>query len=226
MKAFLWLVITVVLISLAGGNASAQQLDDVVYLKNGGIVRGTIIEQVPGISIKLQTKDGNVFVYQMDEIEKIAKESKMGSASESGPKKNPALAFVLSWILPGVGQFYNGEVGKGVIQLVGAAAGYTAFFVAYPSEEYYSYYNSYTQWWDYGYEETGNGTIAWIGFGVGIGCQLWSMIDAPISAGSINARRGYAYNEIKIKENLALSFLSTEQKKKDTISLVNLKFNF
>jgi hypothetical protein len=47
---------------------------DVVYLKNGGLVRGMIIEQMPNVQLKIQTRDGNVFVYKMDEIEKIAKE--------------------------------------------------------------------------------------------------------------------------------------------------------
>ena len=44
---------------------------DVVYLKNGSIIRGVIIEQVPNKSIKIETADRNVFVYLMDEIEKI-----------------------------------------------------------------------------------------------------------------------------------------------------------
>ncbi|MFJ1352026.1 hypothetical protein [Capnocytophaga canimorsus] len=47
---------------------------DVVYLKNGGVTKGEIIEQVPNINIKIQTKDGNVFVYKMEEISKISKE--------------------------------------------------------------------------------------------------------------------------------------------------------
>jgi hypothetical protein len=47
---------------------------DVVYLKNGGITRGTILEFFPEKHIKIQTVDGNVFVYQMSEIEKYAKE--------------------------------------------------------------------------------------------------------------------------------------------------------
>lgn len=52
----------------------AQRMVETVYLKNGSIIRGTIIEQVPGQSLKIQTKDGNVFVYQMSEVERIAKE--------------------------------------------------------------------------------------------------------------------------------------------------------
>ena len=51
-----------------------RDYQDVVYLKNGSIIRGVIIEQVPNKSIKIETRDRNVFVFQMDEIEKITKE--------------------------------------------------------------------------------------------------------------------------------------------------------
>jgi hypothetical protein len=47
---------------------------EVVYLKNGGIIRGVIIEQIPNVQLKIQTMDQSVFVFKMDEIEKITKE--------------------------------------------------------------------------------------------------------------------------------------------------------
>ena len=50
----------------------AQQLVEVVYLKNGSIIRGTIVEQTIGESIKIQTADGSLFVYPVDEVIKIA----------------------------------------------------------------------------------------------------------------------------------------------------------
>jgi hypothetical protein len=53
----------------------AQNFEDVVYLKNGSIIRGTIIEQILNTSIKIQTKDRNVFVFKYDEIEKLTKEN-------------------------------------------------------------------------------------------------------------------------------------------------------
>ncbi len=56
-------------------NAQANY-EDVVYLKNGSIIHGTIIEQVPNESIKIKTADGNIFVYKMDEISKLTKEEK------------------------------------------------------------------------------------------------------------------------------------------------------
>ena len=50
-------------------------MEDVVYLKNGSIIRGVIIEQVPNESIKIQTNDRNIFVFKMEEIDRIKKET-------------------------------------------------------------------------------------------------------------------------------------------------------
>ena len=52
----------------------AQQYEDVVYLKNGSIIHGVILELVPEESIKIQTKDGNTFFFKMNEVKKITKE--------------------------------------------------------------------------------------------------------------------------------------------------------
>ena len=70
-KLFSFLVLCLV-VSITETNA--QMLQEVVYLKNGSIIRGTIIEQIPGVSLKIKTGDGNVFVYQISEVEKISKE--------------------------------------------------------------------------------------------------------------------------------------------------------
>lgn len=65
------------------GSAFAQNLEEVVYLKNGSVIRGTIVEQVPNESVKIQTRDGNLFVYRMDEIQKISKEQAGNSYSRN-----------------------------------------------------------------------------------------------------------------------------------------------
>lgn len=49
-------------------------LIDIVYLKNGSIIRGIIIEQIPNVSIKLKNKDGSIFVFKTDEILKLTRE--------------------------------------------------------------------------------------------------------------------------------------------------------
>jgi len=54
----------------------AQEWQDVVYLKNGSVIRGMVIEQVPNVSLKIRTADGSVFVYAMDQVEKITKEQR------------------------------------------------------------------------------------------------------------------------------------------------------
>ncbi|MBP7388906.1 MAG: hypothetical protein KA841_00800, partial [Chitinophagales bacterium] len=51
-----------------------SNFEDVVYLKNGSIIHGMIIEQVTNVSIKIRTGDRNIFVFKIDEIEKITKE--------------------------------------------------------------------------------------------------------------------------------------------------------
>lgn len=52
----------------------AQNYVEVVYLKNGSIIKGIIIEQVPNVSLKIKTADGSLFVYSLSEVEKITKE--------------------------------------------------------------------------------------------------------------------------------------------------------
>jgi len=55
------------------GYCFTQIYEDVVILKNGSEVHGTIIEQKPNEYIKIQSGK-NIFVYQMDEIDIIKKE--------------------------------------------------------------------------------------------------------------------------------------------------------
>jgi hypothetical protein len=73
-----------------GTFAKAQTLGDyeeVIYLKNGSVIRGVIIEQVPGKSYKIQTHENNLFVYQYDEIEKITREVPTGSSHGKDGRK-------------------------------------------------------------------------------------------------------------------------------------------
>lgn len=108
------------------------ELVDVVYLKNGDIVKGTIIEQIPNKKIKIQTRDGSVFNYRFDQISRIVKEE-IDSASKPIPqnvllqyedkKKSGGTAFILSFLLfPGVGHWYCSEVGNGFVFLLVDAA--------------------------------------------------------------------------------------------------------
>jgi hypothetical protein len=55
-------------------NDDNGELKEVVYMKNGGRIVGVIIERIPGVSIKIQTSDGNIFPVSENDIEKITKE--------------------------------------------------------------------------------------------------------------------------------------------------------
>lgn len=57
-----------------GAGVASAQMVEVVRLKNGSQIRGTITEQVPNKHLKIQMSDGSVFVYSYDEIEQITKE--------------------------------------------------------------------------------------------------------------------------------------------------------
>lgn len=61
-----------------------EKMQDVVYLKNGSVIRGIIIEQVPNVSVKIQTADGSMFFYEMNEILKLTKEPAIVKPAGSG----------------------------------------------------------------------------------------------------------------------------------------------
>lgn len=69
--------IIIILITFYFQNSRAQEsYEDVVYLKNKSVIHGTIIEQIPNQSIKIKTKENIIFVYKIEEIEKITKENR------------------------------------------------------------------------------------------------------------------------------------------------------
>lgn len=62
--------------SFALAQEAEKPMEDVVYLKNGWILRGTILEMVPDSSVTIKTWARNVFVFEMKEVQKIAKEER------------------------------------------------------------------------------------------------------------------------------------------------------
>ncbi len=147
----------------------AQQSEDVVYLKDGSVIRGTIIEQVPGQSILIQTRDGNRFRYAVDLIDRITKEA--SSTASVQRKKNPGTAGVLSALIVGAGQGYNGEWGKAALFFGGAVVFGSAAISAANSDK--CLYNDECG-------EAAGYALAWVGLAV------WSVVDAVASAKKIN----------------------------------------
>lgn len=50
--------------------------NEILYLKNGSEIHGVILEIIPNQTVKIQTKDKSIFVFKMDEVDKIIKEPK------------------------------------------------------------------------------------------------------------------------------------------------------
>lgn len=76
MKTILRFVALVIVIVFSVSLLVAQTtFRDVVYLKNGGVIKGVILEMVPDKTVKIQTSDGSVFVYNMSDVDRITKES-------------------------------------------------------------------------------------------------------------------------------------------------------
>jgi hypothetical protein len=192
-KLITFLFVCVCFVVIAG----AQSLIDTVYLKDGGVVHGTIIEEVPAVSIKIQTADGNIFVYKLSDVSKITKEpvsngnsykesinngnnyyrnngnynqSNSSSNTKSGFDRSPFLAGFLSWVVPGIGQFYNGQAGKGVTFLL--------VDIASSSCVYYGAQNE-------------NDVCLYVGVGCIFFDTLISIIDASTTAHRLNIQNGY-----------------------------------
>ena len=196
--------------------AFAQQMEDVVHLKNGSTIRCTVIERILGESLKIKTQDGSVYIYTMEEIEKIVREPVKRKEGHLGPElvpplatrrgeeavrifngpmkeagsrfslkmKEPWLACGLSILIPGAGQFYNGQYKKGVIQLGAALAG--SGLIVHGVRDNYEDISG--DWID---PKSNDGTAVFGGF-LWLGGLLWSAIDAPISANLINRQNRHS----------------------------------
>lgn len=207
-----------------------QNYEDVVFLNNGSIIHGIIIEQIPNKSLKIQTKDGNVFVFNFTEVQKMTKElvnnnnnnnnnnninsnnkdnndnknntnsTEITNTTPKGRYRSPAGAFWLSFLVPGGGQFYNGQYAKAGIMLGIEVLAYSSVLFlgtdTYSSGySYYGYSSSYTEITPFYY----------IGLAVALGNGIWSMIDASVSARVMNRNNGYSLLNYKLDKNTDLA---------------------
>lgn len=82
------LVVLVMLLSFSAYSSAQSYYTEVVYLKNGSIIRGLIVEQVPNVSLKIKTADGSIFAYQMADVEKITKEEDTRATAANSYRAN------------------------------------------------------------------------------------------------------------------------------------------
>lgn len=176
-------------------------LQDVVYLKNGSIIRGDIIEMVPGETVKIMTADGNVFVHAFADVERFSKERPVNAVAVNSnayniEEKSPWLSGFLSFCIPGLGQFYNGESRKGWVDLATSLGSYLGMYagasmVVY-GVDYEMMYDGTTR---DGMITTGV-LLIFAGMGVMIGNGIHSIVDAAKSSNRINAENGYVMYQL------------------------------
>ena len=134
--------------------------------------------------MRIQTADGSIFVFDMDEVERVAKEpapASMGFSERQSPqRRSPGVAFGLSFLFPGLGQYYNGEPGKAVLQEVLYVGGLVLALGA-GTETDTKGSNPISA-----VEVTETNDWYTAGLTLALGSWLWSMVDAPLQAGKIN----------------------------------------
>jgi len=96
-----------ILSSLLALNVFAQKLEDVVYLNNGSIIRGRILEMIPNEYVKIEIAGGSVLVYKADEILKMSKEEVYKSSKPYDPKTKGFFTQSTVGFSVGDGYYYN-----------------------------------------------------------------------------------------------------------------------
>ena len=64
-------LLTLTLMLVASVTTLAQTTKDVVYLKDGNVIRGQLVEIIPDKHVKIKTADGSLFVYNTNDVARI-----------------------------------------------------------------------------------------------------------------------------------------------------------
>ena len=121
---------------LRPANALAEQLS-VLFLKNGSVIKGQLVEIDPAKQVKIQTYDGSIFVYPIAEVEKIEQATSQRKQMQEDvsqietSRKQANLESEKSDVIELRGPFVQGSIGTSTIgdgAIAGVNAGYTSPF--------------------------------------------------------------------------------------------------
>jgi hypothetical protein len=180
---------------------------DVIHLKNGDVLKGTIIENVFDDHVRIELEGGSIFTVKYSEILKFSKEiisspkqiaPEQSSTTSSLPplndeqriyyennKKSSGIAVALSILLTSSGHAYAGNWARGLIFTAVRAGGVVLALTAgfdkkWVDHEYY-YYDAYRDdYYTSYYSEPVTEMTPWfyIGMGVSVVAMIWEAIDA------------------------------------------------
>lgn len=175
---------------------------DILYLKNGSVIKGNIVSFISDKNVKIQTADGSIFVFPADEVKKLEKESEeitdtaySNESAEFYKERNPALACFLSFLIPGAGQLYNNENLKGGLMITfSITSSFAAGFLIASASETHSYSSKSVKT-----------SIAAICILTDVVLWIYGMVDAPTQAIKLNRQHGLVGWNITDKTSLAIS---------------------
>lgn len=93
-------------IALSSLLLAQTQQEDVVYLKNGGFVRGKIVENIPNQKVVIESSAKTVYTFNASEIERIARETNSIGTTQNTNLKVPKRGF---YHLTQAGLSFSGE---------------------------------------------------------------------------------------------------------------------
>jgi hypothetical protein len=216
----IFLIYILILIPLS--SAPGQERIDVIYLKNGDILKGIIFENIPNDYIKIDLSGGSIITVKYADILKITREKQSidtlnlqesrqpGLISQSDDqkmilyemgKKSPGLAVLLSLILTSTGHAYAGNWDRGIPFTAGRIGG-AILAIGVGIRKKTNYSTSHNQ--SYSYETTEITPLYYIGFGMIIVFSIWEAIDASAEVNKYNEN---LYNKIMGKNKLGLNIV-------------------
>ena len=194
---------------------SLLMAQDIIFERNG-VETQVIVTEVTSTEVVFKmfgSPDGPTMRMKLGYIHKIVYEGGQEKTYSQMYKdagrdyttiRNPGLAALFSFLLPGAGQFYNKDYGKaGIMAGLYVAAGITAL-VCNSNCNYY--YDMFHETDDYYYQDKGEiyeGVLSAMIF-VGGPVLLWALIDAPVRAGVINKRYDLVNNHLFENDKIGL----------------------
>ena len=115
-KTVILVLSVLVLFMFTAGVPAKAKIIDVVHLKNGSVIQGTVT--VINESIKIETDDGSISIIEMPEVDKIKKiqfvEPKDPLVAVGSGGGTACLSLLSPVPILGAGQIYNGDYLKGL----------------------------------------------------------------------------------------------------------------
>ncbi|MGB2867802.1 MAG: hypothetical protein WBD36_05080, partial [Bacteroidota bacterium] len=193
------------------GSAVGQERIDVVYLKNGDVFKGIIIENAPNDYVKIELPGGSVFTIKYSDIVKFTRERPVTAPQyqqqsqqqfrQSEPdnqpdvqkmmyyerdKRSSGTAVLLSLALTSSGHAYAGNWGRGLFFAAGRVGAAVLALTAGIETRNHSDYLGYGVYYDY--QTTEITALYWVGLGAVVLIGIWEAIDAAAEVDRYNEK--------------------------------------